>query len=82
MEFIKNAINILSLPQWSFTLSIIAFAWAMKTRFLWTKKGGLVMLVVGTIFYGLSMLCGREARQRADHDDDLPVRLLRLARHA
>ena len=51
METFRNFINVLSLPQWSFTLSLIAFVAAMKTRFLWTKKGGLTLLVVGTASY-------------------------------
>jgi hypothetical protein len=56
MEAIKGIINFLSYPQWSFTLSVIIFAWAMWSKWLWTRTGGWVMFAVITLFFGLSML--------------------------
>jgi hypothetical protein len=75
MEAIKGAINFLSLPQWSFTLSLIAFAWAMKSRFLWTKKGGLTMLVVGTFFYGMAMF-DPNFRSVVAKPDNVPITMM------
>ncbi|MDX1643924.1 MAG: hypothetical protein R3244_06140 [Thermoanaerobaculia bacterium] len=75
MEFVKQAINFLSTPQWSFTLSIVAFVWAMRSRFLWTKKGGLTMLVVGAVFYGFSML-DPNFRSVVAKPDNVPITMM------
>lgn len=56
MEALKSIINFLSYPQWSFTLSLVLFAWAVWTKVLWTRMGGLVMFIGITLFFGLSML--------------------------
>ncbi len=55
MEALKGIINFLSYPQWSFTLSIVLFWWAMRSKVLWTKTGGWVMLALITLFFTLSM---------------------------
>ncbi|HKV06601.1 MAG TPA: hypothetical protein VJ725_00590 [Thermoanaerobaculia bacterium] len=55
MEFIKNTVNVLAYPYWSFTLSLVAFYLMLKSRALWTKKGGFVLLAVGVLFFILSM---------------------------
>ena len=55
MEAIKGIINFLSYPEWSFTLSIVLFGLAVWSKWLWTKAGGLTMLVAVTIFLALSM---------------------------
>ena len=55
MEFIKSAINALSVPQISFPLSIIVFYFMLKWRWLWTRAGGVMMLVVTTIFFVAGM---------------------------
>jgi hypothetical protein len=75
MEWLKNAINVLSLPQWSFTLSLVGFVVAMRTRFLWTKKGGLVMLVVGGLFYVLAML-DPNFRSVVAKPDNVPITMM------
>ena len=56
MDAIKGIINFLSYPQWSFTLSIVAFFLMLRSKRLWTKTGGLVLLAVGTLFFLLSLL--------------------------
>lgn len=56
MDFLKNAVNYLSYPWWSFTLSILGLALMLRSRSLWTKKGGWIALAAGTLFLGLSML--------------------------
>jgi hypothetical protein len=55
MDAVKQFINILSYPQWSFTLSLVLFAWMMRSKRLWTRAGGWAMLGVGTIFFVLSL---------------------------
>ena len=55
MDFIRNAINVLAYPYWSFTLSIVAFFLMLRSKRLWTKTGGLVLLAVGTLFFILSL---------------------------
>jgi hypothetical protein len=75
MEAFRNFINVLSLPQWSFTLSLVAFVAAMKTRFLWTKKGGLVMLVVGTASYVGAML-DPNFRSVVAKPDNVPITMM------
>jgi hypothetical protein len=56
MDFIRHAINVLAYPYWSFTLSIVAFFLMRRSKRLWTKPGGLVLLAVGTLFFLLSLL--------------------------
>jgi hypothetical protein len=56
MEPIKDAINFLSYPQWSFTLSLVLFALMLRSKRLWTRAGGLVLLAVGTLLFLVSML--------------------------
>jgi hypothetical protein len=56
MDFIRHAINVLAYPYWSFTLSIIAFFLMLRSKRLWTKAGGLVLLAVGTLFFLVSLL--------------------------
>lgn len=56
MEVLKNIINYLSYPWWSFSLSLVVFLLAMRSRFLWTKRGGWTLLVGGTVFFVLSTL--------------------------
>ena len=56
MEALKNLIDFLSYPQWSFTLSLVFFAWLVGSKRLWTKTGGLIMLAVGTGSFLFSIL--------------------------
>jgi hypothetical protein len=55
MEFIKGIVNFLSYPQWSFTLSLVAFFLMLRSRALWSKRGGLALLGAGVLFFVLSM---------------------------
>ena len=56
MDFLKDAINAISYPWWSFTLSLGLFGLMLWSRSLWTKRGGLIALAVGVVFLLLSML--------------------------
>jgi len=56
MEALKSFINILSYPQWSFTLSVVLFTAVLWSKKLWTKAGGWLMFVGITVFFLLSML--------------------------
>jgi hypothetical protein len=55
MDAIRDFINWLSKPTVSFTLSIVAFFLMLRSKFLWTKRGGLVLLAAGVLFFVLSM---------------------------
>jgi hypothetical protein len=55
MEQFKELINFLSYPKWSFTLSLILFAYLVRSKKLWTKMGGLIMLISGTLLFVLSL---------------------------
>ena len=56
MDLIKDVVNYLSYPWWSFSLSLVLFAAMVYTRFLWTKTGGIVLMAGLTVFYGLAFL--------------------------
>jgi Cytochrome b(C-terminal)/b6/petD len=56
MEFLKHFINILAYPYWSFTLVLIAFYFMLRSKKLWTKQGGIGLLIVGVLFFVLSLL--------------------------
>jgi len=56
MELIKKIVNFLSYPQWSFTLVVASFIFMLRSKGLWSKKGGLIMLAVGTLFFLLALL--------------------------
>ncbi len=55
MEAIKSFINWLSQPQYSFTLVILVFFLTLRSKWLWTKKGGLTLLIGGTAFLVISL---------------------------
>ncbi len=56
MDALRDFINWLSKPTVSFTLSIFAFLAMLRSKWLWTRRGGLVLLAVGVLFFALSML--------------------------
>ena len=56
MDFVKHAINVLAYPYWSFTLVLIAFAFMLRSKGLWTKRGGLILLAAGVLFFLVSLL--------------------------
>jgi hypothetical protein len=56
MEFVKHFINVLAYPYWSFSLTLILFYFMLKKKGLWTKKGGLAMLIMGVLFFVLALL--------------------------
>ena len=56
MDFIRHAINVLAYPYWSFTLVLIAFAFMLRSKGLWSKRGGLILLAAGVLFFLVSLL--------------------------
>jgi hypothetical protein len=56
MEAIKDLINFLSYPKWSFTLSLMVFFLLVRSKKLWTRRGGLIMLVAAVTLFSLSLL--------------------------
>ncbi len=55
MELLKDAIDFLAYPTWSFTLSVILFVLMLRSRSLWSKKGGLALLAASVAFFLLSL---------------------------
>ena len=72
MEAIRDLINFFSYPQWSFTLSLVVFGVMLWSRKLWTKKGGLLMLVVVTALFCVSLL-DPNFRQVVAKPDNVPI---------
>ena len=56
VEAIKELINAAAHPTWSFTLTAVLFTAALFWKPLWTKAGGLAMLVVTVAFFAVSVL--------------------------
>jgi Cytochrome b(C-terminal)/b6/petD len=56
VEKIKAFVNWAAYPTVSFSVSLALFALAMRSKRLWTKAGGLVLLLVGVAFFGLSVV--------------------------
>lgn len=56
MELVKRFINTLAYPYWSFSLVILGFWLMLRSKRLWTKRGGLVLLLVGTGYFLVSLL--------------------------
>jgi cytochrome b/b6/petD-like protein len=72
MDALKHFVNVLSLPQWSFTLSIVLFLLMLRSKKLWTKAGGLVALAVMTVFFLLSIL-DEDFRAVVTKPDNVPI---------
>jgi hypothetical protein len=72
MEEIKGLINVLSYPQWSFTLSLVGFALLFWSKRIWSKAGGWLMLVAGTLFFCLSLL-DENFRKIVTKADNVPI---------
>jgi hypothetical protein len=53
---LKHFVNILAYPYWSFSLSLIAFFFMLRSKALWTKRAGLILLAVSVAFFLLSLL--------------------------
>jgi len=55
MEGIKHFVDILAYPYWSFTLTLIAFYFMLRSRSLWSKRSGLILLAAGVAFFVLAL---------------------------
>ena len=56
MEAIKELINYLSYPKWSFTLSLVVFVLLLRSKKLWTRTGGLILLAASVVAFCISLL--------------------------
>ena len=72
MEAIKNFINFLSLPQYSFPLSLVLFLLMLRSKKVWTKTGGLVSLAVVGGFVLVSIL-DPDFRAVVTKPDNVPI---------
>ena len=72
METIANFINLLSAPQYSFTLSLVLFWLAIRSKRLWTKAGGIALLAVG-VGYFLVSLGNEDFRLIVTKEDNVPI---------
>jgi hypothetical protein len=72
MQFLADFINLLSAPQYSFTLSIVLFWLAMRSRRLWTKAGGWAMLAIGVGYFLLSLF-NPDFRLIVTKEDNVPI---------
>jgi uncharacterized membrane protein YgdD (TMEM256/DUF423 family) len=75
MELLKNFINTLSYPQWSFTLVLILFVLMLRAKALWTKRGGLILLAVGIVFFILSLF-DPNFRAIVAKPDNVPITMM------
>jgi hypothetical protein len=55
MELVKRFIDTLAYPYWSFSLAILGFWLMLRSKKLWTKRGGLTLLVLGAGFFVVSL---------------------------
>ncbi len=55
-DALKDLINYFSDPKWSFTIVTVASIAMLFWRRLWTNAGGLAMLILTTVYFGVSML--------------------------
>ncbi len=72
---LKEFVNWLSKPEWSFTLSLVVFALMVRSRRLWTRAGGLVLLVVSVVYFALSML-DSEFFKIVAKPDNVPIAMM------
>ncbi len=72
MDSIKGLIDLAASPPVAFTLSIVVFFTLFRSRWPWTRGGGLTMLGVGVagLVFGLS---DDELRRRVAEPDNLPI---------
>ena len=75
MEALKNVINFLALPQFSFPLSLVLFALMLRSKKLWTKTGGLLALLALTAFVLVSML-DADFRSVVTKPDNVPILMM------
>jgi hypothetical protein len=72
MEAIKNVVNFLSLPQYSFPLSLVLFFLMLRSKSVWTKRGGVVSLMAVSAFVLVSML-DLDFRSVVTKPDNVPI---------
>ena len=75
MDAIKQAINTLSYPWWSFTASIVLFALAVRWKWLWSKPGGWALHIGITVFLIASMF-DPNFRAVVAKPDNIPIVML------
>ena len=69
---IADAINVLALPQYSFTISLVVFWLMFRSKKLWTKAGGVAMLLGGIAYFVVSLL-SPDFRLIVTKADNVPI---------
>ncbi|MEE2777750.1 MAG: hypothetical protein VYE73_13425 [Acidobacteriota bacterium] len=72
MQFLADFVNFLSAPQWSFSLSLVAFWLMFRSKKLWSKAGGVAMLIGGTGYFLVS-LASPDFRLIVTKADNVPI---------
>lgn len=72
MEAIKNFIDFLAYPQWSFTISMVVFALMLRWRAIWTKTGGILALAAGILLF-VAALTDDNFRLIVGKADNVPI---------
>jgi hypothetical protein len=72
MNVLADFVNWLSTPQYSFTLSLVLFWLAMRSKRLWSKAGGVAMLVVGVVYFVVSLV-NEDFRLIVTKADNVPI---------
>ncbi len=75
MSGLRHVINLLSGPAISFPLSLVLFWLMLRSRGVWTKRGGTVSLAVVGGFFALSML-DPNFRQIVTKPDNVPIAMM------
>ncbi len=71
-DFLKAVINKLSTPAYFITLVTIFFFVTINIRGMWTKRGGLFLLLFITLFFGWS-LQDKNFRSIVTYPDNVPI---------
>jgi hypothetical protein len=75
MQAIAHFVNLLSAPQWSFTLSLILFLLMLRSRRLWTRTGGWVLLALGVGYMAVSLF-DADFRLIVTKADNVPIAMM------
>lgn len=74
-QSVAELVNGLSVPQVSFTLSLVGFGLMLWSRKVWTKSGGLTLLAGVLLFFALS-LASVDFRAIVTKPDNVPIVML------
>ncbi len=72
MESVKAFVNTLSYPWWSFSVSLVAFYFALRSKKLWTKAGGWALMGGLTVMFAVGMI-DPNFREVVAKPDNVPI---------